>query len=423
MNSYQADSVVEFSGNMVDNLNRLKITSYTPILDIKHVGGVKNDIYEVEEKEADSDCVYDDTHGASVILSLTDATDERKVRRGSRWFLNPEQGKPFVILISAIFNPDSANPTGVESRIGYADDGFYGIYFQHTGDDSDGSMAIVNQTLTGTITYEQADWNIDTLDGTGASNITGNFATIQTYFFELTWNNMLRLGLVINGKYITVHEISSQTDMTVLPTSCLRTFQSISCTTDFSGTAQLIHLSTCVLSEKGYSPKGTLVGVDNVESVVNVNSLIEKPILTLRHHEFVSFKGSIKPLTIHLFSSTPVNIIYKIYKYNSPLGNPIRGLTDDSFDRVITTYDGEYAFNSTGFDATYDWTKILLYQGVLQNYERVDLDEFYRDDMKICLGGDFSGMSDYLVITCKLPYGTVTGATVSAMIDWVEYPV
>jgi hypothetical protein len=96
---------------------------------------------------------------------------------------------------------------GVTKRMGYFDDSD-GIFAEQTST----GVRMVRRTSTSGIPVdnhvEQADWNLDKLDGTGTSRVTLDITKASIFVIDLQWLGMgrVRTGFDIDGQLIYTHE-------------------------------------------------------------------------------------------------------------------------------------------------------------------------------------------------------------------------
>lgn len=415
MTNYNSTLTINTEHNLLDNLNKLRVSTLTTILDIRHTHNLKNYLYEVESSTLNTNALYNDTNGPATILSLISAINENNITRQSREYVVYQQGRSILVYIVVNLNPNTNNDTNSEGRIGYFDDN-NGIFFKHTGDMGTGNMSVVIRFNGIDTEINQTNWNIDKMDGVGPSGITANFNEIHTYFIEISWDHIIRMGMLISGKLEVVHQFYDQSSTLLIKKSNLPVRYSLTA----SGvvlSANLAHYSTYVSSDTGYNPIGRIYAINNISNIIKINN-IEKPILTLRHKNFNINKGKIKPLNIILSSSDYGNIIYKIYKYNSPLSIPIMGLT--SLDFITEGTLTEYALGGTTIDTLLDNSKILLFQDLFSGNTRFDFDNMYKDNSLASLSADIASNTDYLIITCQLISG-ITTKGITILFSWIEY--
>jgi hypothetical protein len=92
-------------------------------------------------------------------------------------------------------------------EIGYFDS-LNGLFFRQTGT----ALSVVRRTSTsGSVVdnvVEQANWNLDKLDGTGASGFTLDDTKAQILFIDFQYLGMgrVRMGFDINGIIVYCHE-------------------------------------------------------------------------------------------------------------------------------------------------------------------------------------------------------------------------
>lgn len=180
-------------------------TPYT-LGDYKHIYGIDPNFLEVT------------TNGAAIIyqnpracaqLSVSAAENSRIVHQ-SKFYHHYMPGKSQLILSS--FNMYD-HVDGVYKRTGYYDDD-NGIYFQSNAVDVQPGVLqfVIRSKASGGVVAErkvdQADWNHDKCDGTGASGFNLDIDKTQLVFFDFQWLGVgrVRCGFVHNGEYVIAHE-------------------------------------------------------------------------------------------------------------------------------------------------------------------------------------------------------------------------
>lgn len=132
--------------------------------------------------------VYNDNH-ASQSISVTGGIAGKRVRQTKMRF-NYQPGKSQLILMT--FNMNGGAPSFV--RRTYV-----------TGSAVDNEVA-------------QASWNLDKMDGSGASGITLDLTKIQILFIDYEWLGVgrVRMGFVIDGKIYYAHEFNNANNLSVV---------------------------------------------------------------------------------------------------------------------------------------------------------------------------------------------------------------
>jgi len=107
-------------------------------------------------------------------------------------------------------NMDTA--TGNKKWAGYGN-GDNGLFFRHNGGTAEFYiLSNVSGTPTETEVFTQANWNLDTMDGNGASGVTLDFEKGQILIIDFEWLSLgrIRWGWVIGGQIIYAHEYSAE---------------------------------------------------------------------------------------------------------------------------------------------------------------------------------------------------------------------
>ena len=130
-------------------------------------------------------------------------------------------------------------------------DGNNGIEFQLNGTTK--QFVIYSDTTLGDQTVAQSSWNLDPLDGTGASGITldPTKTLILVIDFQALYVGRVRIGFDINGQIIYCHEFlhSNLVDYPYIQTANLPVRVGMTCTGTVSTTIRFI--CSAVVSEGG----------------------------------------------------------------------------------------------------------------------------------------------------------------------------
>ena len=144
------------------------------------------------------------------ILATTTSGSSVIVQSKKRIRYNP--ARSVLIQISANINGLKAN---TRRRIGQFDAN-NGVFFEFANTAS----VVVRSNTSGSIVDTavlQSAWNIDKLDGTGASGLTVDFTKHQLFVIEYGWQGIacIRYGFYLNGSVVYCHEVSSSNVTTV----------------------------------------------------------------------------------------------------------------------------------------------------------------------------------------------------------------
>jgi hypothetical protein len=147
--------------------------------------------------------------------------------------------------------------------------------------------SVVGASVTETV-VNQADWNGDKLDGTGASKLTLDITKAQIFWMDIEWLGVgtVRMGFVINGKFIVCHSFhhSNIIDSTYIATASLPLRYEIYNSAATTGSSTLKQICSTVLSEGGYQIRGgqreVNLNVDSPRVCTNANTFY--PVISLR---------------------------------------------------------------------------------------------------------------------------------------------
>jgi hypothetical protein len=192
---------------------------------------------------------------AALQMNLTTANNAQVIRESKRVFAY-QPGKSLQILQTFIMNPAKE---GLRQRVGYFN-GENGIFLELDGD----TLSFVRRSnSTGTPTdtkITQANWNLDTLDGTGPSSLTLDISKAQIIFIDVEWLGLgtVRVGFVINGQLIHCHSFhhANEIDGPYMTTACLPVRYEITNTAETANNSTLKQVCSSVISEGGYELRG-----------------------------------------------------------------------------------------------------------------------------------------------------------------------
>jgi hypothetical protein len=192
------------------------------------------------------------TNEAAVSMDVTTASGDKVIRQTKRYF--PYQpGKSLSILTTFVMN---AGKTNLRQRVGYFDTN-NGVFLQR----NETELSFIIRTYTGgsvddTRKVVQSSWNGDKLDGSGASGITLDTTKAQIMFMDFEWLGVgsVRVGFVIDGKYITAHTFDNANEVTkvYMQTATLPMRLEIENTGTTASSSAMKQICSTVLSEGGY---------------------------------------------------------------------------------------------------------------------------------------------------------------------------
>ncbi len=199
------ESVIAFGDNSaIDAFGRLRVANPTNVFDAQLTYDLQPLLFEQITSGSGATITHDATNrGAILAFSSTTTGGESVLQTFEHFRYQP--GKSQCINIS--FNFVEA-ATDVLKFCGYSD-GFNGIEFRNTG--AINQMVLLSDTDNGDQTKAQADWNLDTLDGSSDGNnpsgLTLDITKKQIFFidFQALYTGRVRVGFNIGGVLVYVH--------------------------------------------------------------------------------------------------------------------------------------------------------------------------------------------------------------------------
>lgn len=206
------------------------------------------------------------------------------VYRESNRVFSYQPGKSLQILTTFVMAPGKTN---LRQRIGYFDTQ-NGVFLEQDGTTL---RFRIRSYVTGAITYEsvdQANWNVDPLDGSGTSTIVLDITKAQILFFDIEWLGVgsVRCGFVIDGQFVLAHvfQHANIIQSTYMTTACLPVRMELENTGPTDSSSLYKQICTTVISEGGYVLNGTPYSVGHAlnapYSLSNPNTVY--PIFSMR---------------------------------------------------------------------------------------------------------------------------------------------
>jgi hypothetical protein len=190
-----------------------------------------------------------------VNLTVGSANNDEILRETTKIFAY-QPGKSLLVMSTFVMGTAK---TGLRQRVGYygASNGFY--------IEREGSSAyfVERSAVTGVVVntqVAQADWNQDTLDGTGPSGITLDLSKSQILYMDIEWLGLgtARMGFIIDGQFVPAHNFNhaNLTTTTYITTASLPLRYEMKNTAATSGASTLKQVCSTVISEGGFALTG-----------------------------------------------------------------------------------------------------------------------------------------------------------------------
>ena len=386
-----------------DAFGRLRVSNPYTLFDSSNVMS-KNS--EFDESLTGSGTVTYTSNKSTVNLNVTEASGDKVIRQSKR-VLSYQPGKSLLILNTFVMNTQTEN---LEQRVGTFDAN-NGIFFEDTGT----GYQIVRRSYTSGSSVDtavaQSSWNGDRLDGTGGSGYTLDPTKAQILFADYEWLGMgsVRVGFVIDGKFITAHTFlnANNLDTVYMQTANLPIRYEIEVTdTLAAGTYTLQQVCSSVQSEGGFAPQGIRQSIGTA-SLAGVN---------------LSSAGTFYNIaTIRIKSGRPYAVIIPIDVTASAISNSdfevrlIRNATP-STAFSYTSYSDNIEYDLTGTKTITGGTVIgqAYISGKGANSLQFSQDGFNFDYQ---IGQTIAGVSDTITVAAK---GASNGDDICGTIKWVD---
>ena len=250
--------IITPGGTGTDAFGRLRVSNPLTIFDSKNVMS-KNTLFD--EALTGSGGVTYTANKSTVNLNVTEVLGDKVIRQSKR-VMSYQPGKSLLNLNTFVMNTLTAN---LKQKIGMFDAN-NGIFFYADGT----TLKIVRRTyVTGSpadTEISQSSWNGDKLNGTGASGYTLDPTKATILFMDFEWLGMgaVRVGFVIDGKFIVAHTFKNANDLSTvyMQTANLPIRYEIeTAATLAAGTYTLQQVCSTTLIEGGYQPEGILQSV------------------------------------------------------------------------------------------------------------------------------------------------------------------
>lgn len=264
---------------------------------------------------AGTGAVSHSTVSKTVTLSTGGTLAAARAVLQSRYYMRYIPGKSLFVAETFTLGPAVS---GCAKRVGYYDDD-NGIFLERTV----GAVSLVRRSkVSGNIVetrVEQAQWNKDTLDGTGTSGLTLNLDYAQILLIDLQFLGVgrVRVYFDIAGIAVQVHEFvhaNTNTGQPYMATANLPIRYEVVNT----GVAASIGTINCICakvdSEGGWEPGSVQYSVSNGATSI-VTSTTLKPILSIRPSPTfggITHRGWVVPRECRVFCKGTPDHLYQL---------------------------------------------------------------------------------------------------------------
>lgn len=320
----------------LDSFSRLRVSNPTGVFDAQFTYDLNSLLYEPITSGTGATVTHDSTNRCALMTFSSTPTGGKAYLQSYDYF-RYQPGKSQLVFIT--FNMIEG-VTDVLKFAGYSD-GVNGIEFRLNGTTK--QVAILSGSSAGNEIVDQDDWNLDKLDGTGASGLTLDIATTNIFIidFQALYVGRVRVGFDIGGIVIYCHEFLHANISTYpyIQTANLPIRVGMTCTGTVSTTMNFI--CTSVISEGGRDI-APYYGF-SVNGSVTAGSGTRTHLLSVRPR--LTFNGITTRCRLQFLE---LNLIVK---GNNPVYTELcigQALTTPTYNNVNTTYSAfEYAVAQT----------------------------------------------------------------------------
>jgi hypothetical protein len=239
----------------VDAFGRLRVSNPLTLFDSSH-RYKDNDLWNTST--ASGGAATFNTNQGLVDLSVTTTSGSKVYRETTKVFAYLP-GKSLLVMTTFVMNAAKSN---LRQRVGYFG-GSNGMYLELDGAGGNVLSFVKRSSVSGNVvdtSVTQANWNYDKMDGTGPSGLTLDITKAQILWMDFEWLGVgtVRLGFIINGKFILCHQFNHANIITstYITTASLPLRYEIENTGTTASASNLKQICSTVISEGGYELRG-----------------------------------------------------------------------------------------------------------------------------------------------------------------------
>ncbi len=296
-----------------DAFGRMRASSPVSAFEVTHQYDLAPRLMGLQRNDAGTSV----THAAPTAILAVPITAGRRICHQSHLYTLYQPGKSQEIRITGQLGDGT-----LLAGMGYGDDDD-GIFLERT---STGMQIRLSSSTVADQLVAQAAWNVDKLDGTGASGVTLDPATAIHLVIDLQWLGVgrVRVGLSIGGRTIFVHFFQFANTAT---TAYMRTVSlPIRWYAESLGAAGSMHaICGTVLTEGGHDPYGLAFATSLTTAKALLAAGTRTPLLSIRPallFNSIANRGHILPTDFGALVSAADNVLVEIV-----LGGTLTGAT------------------------------------------------------------------------------------------------
>jgi len=302
---------ISFPPTSLDAFGRLRVSNPFTIFDSQNRYAKDN---QFSESTATGGVISYSANESTVLLTVTSTSGSTAIRQSYR-VMPYQPGKGLLVLATFVMTTAQTN---LRQRVGYFN-AANGVFFQQFNS----VKSFVLRTSTSgspsdARTVNQADWNGDKLDGTGASGLTLDTTKAQILWMDFEWLGVgsVRCGFIINGEYIICHTFNNANDQNkvYMTTAILPVRYEIEATGALETTGvSLKQICSSVISEGGYQQAVATQFVRNTTPVTGISTTFI-PIASMQLAYLDTPGAVVLPTGIQVFPTANQNYEVALFK-------------------------------------------------------------------------------------------------------------
>lgn len=270
---------VTFPGTYFDAFGRQRVSQPYTLFDSQNRYASDN---QFSESTVNGASITYSANESAVLMSADTTSGSTAVRQSYRSF--PYQpGKGLLVLQTFVM---ASARTNLRQRVGYFNTQ-NGVFFQQYNSTK---SFVLRSYVTGSVsdarTVNQADWNGDKLDGTGASGVTLDTTKAQILWMDFEWLGVgsVRCGFIIDGQYIVCHTFENANNISnvYMTTAILPVRYEIEAVAAISSGATMKQICCSVMSEGGFEQTSIDHVARRTTTFSNIDTAAFYPIVSIR---------------------------------------------------------------------------------------------------------------------------------------------
>ena len=337
----------------------------------------------------------------STILMSVSVNGDQSIRQSKSVFAY-QPGKSLLVMATFVM----ATPTsGLRQRVGYFG-AQNGIYFEVAGTSvslvirkyTSGSVDDVSEKIS------QANWNGDTLLGSGSSGITLELIKSQIFWCDIEWLGVgnVRCGFIINGQYILCHTFQHANifDKVYMTTATLPVRY------ELTSAGNMRAICSTVMSEGGYANRGLSRSVGTSLTGKNLSHTVYRPLVCLRL-KAANIDSVVVPTKFDVYGLQQAAFSYRI------ILNP--ELADTNWQTTGNDSSVEYDLSATAVS-----NGTVIDQGIFVGSNKGGTASVSANEVDFSqqLGRTIAGVSD---VWCLAAIATTNNDDAVGVVSWQEH--